>query len=43
VANYTKELTLSGRPISGVMLDILEHGGLVPYIREHRRLMPREQ
>jgi hypothetical protein len=43
VANYTKELTLSGRPISGVMLDILEHGGLVPYIREHRRLTAREQ
>jgi len=43
VANYTKELTLSGPPIAGVMLDILEHGGLVPFIREHRRLMPREQ
>ncbi len=43
VANYTKELTLSGPPIAGVMLDILEHGGLVRFIREHRRLMPREQ
>ena len=43
VANYTKELTLSGPPISGVMLDILEHGGLVSYMREHHRLMPSEQ
>jgi 3-isopropylmalate/(R)-2-methylmalate dehydratase small subunit len=38
VANYTKELTLSGQPISGVTLAILEHGGIVPYMRAHRRL-----
>jgi 3-isopropylmalate/(R)-2-methylmalate dehydratase small subunit len=42
VANFTKELTLSGQPISGVMLEILEHGGIVPYMREHRRLLSRD-
>lgn len=43
VFDFTKELTLSGPPISGVILDILEHGGLVPYMKEHRRLMPMKQ
>ena len=43
VVNHTKELTLSGLPVSGIMLDILEHGGLVPYLREHHRLMPSER
>jgi 3-isopropylmalate/(R)-2-methylmalate dehydratase small subunit len=40
VTNHAKDLTLSGPPISGIMLDILEAGGLVPYMREHRRLIP---
>jgi 3-isopropylmalate/(R)-2-methylmalate dehydratase small subunit len=40
VTNYTKDLTLTGPKITGIMLDILEHGGLVPYMREHGRLSP---
>jgi 3-isopropylmalate/(R)-2-methylmalate dehydratase small subunit len=40
VVNHTKEQTLSGAPVSGIMLDILEAGGLAPYVREHRLLMP---
>jgi 3-isopropylmalate/(R)-2-methylmalate dehydratase small subunit len=43
VADFDKELTLSGPPISGVILDILEVGGLVPYMREHRRLVTLKQ
>jgi 3-isopropylmalate/(R)-2-methylmalate dehydratase small subunit len=40
VADFDKELVLSGPPLSGVILDILEVGGLVPYMRENRRLNP---
>jgi 3-isopropylmalate/(R)-2-methylmalate dehydratase small subunit len=36
VMNESKGVTLQGPPISGIMLDILRHGGLVPYMREHR-------
>ena len=43
VADFDKELTLSGPPLSGVILDILELGGLVPYMRENRRLSPIKQ
>lgn len=43
VADFDKELTLSGPPIDGVILDILEHGGIVPYMRENRRLNPIKQ
>ena len=35
VVDPAKGLTLHGRPITGIMLDILGHGGLVPYMREH--------
>jgi 3-isopropylmalate/(R)-2-methylmalate dehydratase small subunit len=35
VADPAKKLTLHGQPITGIMLDILQHGGLVPYMREH--------
>jgi 3-isopropylmalate dehydratase small subunit len=35
VVNHTRQLALHGPPISGIMLDILAHGGLVPYMREH--------
>jgi len=38
VVNHTRELTLNGPPIAGIMLHILEAGGLVPYVREHRIL-----
>lgn len=38
VTNHTRELTLTGPPISGIMLDILRHGGLVSYMRAHRAL-----
>lgn len=40
VTNYTKDQTLTGPKITGIMLDILEHGGLVPYMRTHGRLSP---
>ncbi len=43
VSDFNKELTLSGPPISGVILDILELGGLVPYMKAHRRLIPMKQ
>jgi len=43
VANHTKNLTLAGVPISGIMLDILGHGGLVPYMNEHHALTSREK
>lgn len=36
VTDPAKRLTLQGQPITGIMLDILRHGGLVPYMREHR-------
>jgi 3-isopropylmalate/(R)-2-methylmalate dehydratase small subunit len=36
VSDPAKGLTLRGQPITGIMLDILGHGGLVPYMREHR-------
>jgi 3-isopropylmalate/(R)-2-methylmalate dehydratase small subunit len=35
VSAPTKRLTLQGQPLSGIMLDILRHGGLVPYMKEH--------
>jgi 3-isopropylmalate/(R)-2-methylmalate dehydratase small subunit len=38
VTNQSKRMTLNGPPISGIMLDILGHGGLVPYMRAHHRL-----
>jgi 3-isopropylmalate/(R)-2-methylmalate dehydratase small subunit len=38
VTNHTKDFALTCTKISGIMLDILEHGGLVPYMREHHRL-----
>ncbi len=40
VTNHTHQLTLTGPPISGIMLEILAHGGLVPYMREHHTLAP---
>jgi 3-isopropylmalate/(R)-2-methylmalate dehydratase small subunit len=40
VVNHTKQLTLGGSSISGIMLDILQHGGLVPYIKEHHTFAP---
>ena len=36
VVNRAKGETLRGQPISGIMLEILGQGGLVPYMREHR-------
>ena len=36
VTDIPKGLTLQGAPISGIMLDILRHGGLVPYMKEYR-------
>jgi 3-isopropylmalate/(R)-2-methylmalate dehydratase small subunit len=36
VVSKAKGVTLRGAPIAGIMLDILGHGGLVPYIKEHR-------
>jgi 3-isopropylmalate/(R)-2-methylmalate dehydratase small subunit len=38
VANHTKQMTRAAAPISGITLAILNAGGLVPYLREHRRL-----
>jgi 3-isopropylmalate/(R)-2-methylmalate dehydratase small subunit len=35
VINRSKQLSFSGPPVSGIMLDILTHGGLAPYMREH--------
>jgi 3-isopropylmalate/(R)-2-methylmalate dehydratase small subunit len=40
VVNHTRQLALHGPPISGIMLDILAEGGLVPYIREHHTFAP---
>jgi 3-isopropylmalate/(R)-2-methylmalate dehydratase small subunit len=40
VVNHTKQVARTAAPISGIMLDILDAGGLVPYIRERRRLIP---
>ena len=40
VANRTKELTLAGTPISGIMLEIVQHGGLVAYMRKHHTFAP---
>jgi 3-isopropylmalate/(R)-2-methylmalate dehydratase small subunit len=41
VTNHDRELTLAGPPVSGIMLEILERGGLVPYMKEHHRLAAR--
>jgi 3-isopropylmalate/(R)-2-methylmalate dehydratase small subunit len=38
VVNHSKELRMTGPAISGIMLDILAHGGLVAYMKEHHRL-----
>lgn len=38
VVNHSKSLTLAGQSISGIMLDILSHGGLVPYMNQHHAL-----
>jgi 3-isopropylmalate/(R)-2-methylmalate dehydratase small subunit len=38
VANHTKNLSPSALPIPDVMLEILERGGLVPYLREYKTL-----
>ena len=40
VTNQTKNLTLAGPRIAGIVLDILEHGGLVPYLVANHRLVP---
>lgn len=37
VANLTKQVTRTAAPISGITLEIVEAGGLVPYLRRHRR------
>ena len=36
VVNRANGATLRGRPISGIMLEILGRGGLVPFMRENR-------
>jgi 3-isopropylmalate/(R)-2-methylmalate dehydratase small subunit len=41
VENHAKALALGCAPLSGIVLDILSHGGLVPYMKEHRALTPR--
>jgi 3-isopropylmalate/(R)-2-methylmalate dehydratase small subunit len=38
VVNLTKDYALDGMPIRDVMLEILELGGLVPYVKMHRTL-----
>ena len=38
VVDHTKATSRRAAPISGVALDILVAGGLVPYLREHRLL-----
>jgi 3-isopropylmalate/(R)-2-methylmalate dehydratase small subunit len=38
VENLTSGITLDGSPLPGIMIEILEAGGLVPYIREHGTL-----
>jgi 3-isopropylmalate/(R)-2-methylmalate dehydratase small subunit len=43
VVNHTRQLALHGPPISGIMLDILAHGGLVPYMREHHTFAAAKQ
>ena len=40
VADRTRDISLAGRSMSGIMLDILEHGGLVPFMRTHHTLTP---
>jgi 3-isopropylmalate/(R)-2-methylmalate dehydratase small subunit len=40
VMNHTKALTLAAPPISGIVLDILQHGGLVPYMKTHHTFAP---
>jgi 3-isopropylmalate/(R)-2-methylmalate dehydratase small subunit len=40
VENQAKALTLSCPPLSGIVLDILAHGGLVPYMKVRRALTP---
>lgn len=37
VANRAKGEMLRGQPISGIMLEILRHGGLVPYMKDRGR------
>jgi 3-isopropylmalate/(R)-2-methylmalate dehydratase small subunit len=41
VENHAKALALTCPPLTGIVLDILDHGGLVPYMKEHRALTPR--
>ena len=40
VANHTRGLALAAPPISGIVLDILQHGGLVPYMKVHHTFAP---
>ncbi len=40
VVNHTRQLTLAAPSISGIVLDILEHGGLVPYMKVHHTFAP---
>jgi 3-isopropylmalate dehydratase small subunit len=37
VANLTTSRAVAGAPLSGIMLEILDAGGLVPYLRAHGR------
>jgi 3-isopropylmalate/(R)-2-methylmalate dehydratase small subunit len=38
VVNHSKRVPRAAAPIAGIALAILEAGGLVPYLRQHRRL-----
>lgn len=38
IRDVTKGLETESSPLPGVMLDILEEGGLVPYMKKHGRL-----
>ncbi|HEY2849945.1 MAG TPA: 3-isopropylmalate dehydratase [Gemmatimonadaceae bacterium] len=40
VVGGAQGLMLAGLPVSGIMLDILLSGGLVPYMRAHHTLTP---
>ena len=41
VENHAKALALTCPPLTGIVLDILQHGGLVPYMKEQGALTPR--
>ena len=40
VVNHTKALTLTAPPITGIVLEIVQHGGLVAYMRKHHTFAP---